>query len=208
MEAQASAESQTRTQRRVLQTRMSIEDAFIRLVLERGYDAVSVEDVAAAADVAKATFYAHFANKDALRAAVFKRLNKELAQRIAFREGPWDEVRPTAMRTAYQHAAEMQDLYRVCLADPQSRAIYTAGVARNIEDNIRQRLAALGRTPKVPVAVMSTVFAGAHVAILEAWLSGGIEGTPEEVADMELNVLVRGLAWGHDMSPAELREPK
>ena len=49
----------SRVQRRVARTRAAIEDAFVQLVLERGFDRVTVEDIAGRADLARATFYAH-----------------------------------------------------------------------------------------------------------------------------------------------------
>src|SRR5580765_2118702 len=97
---------QTRTQRRVLRTRAAIEDAFLRLASDRGYNSVTMEDVAEEADVAKATLYTYFSNREALLAAVFERLNRELAQRVAYTDGPWTEVRTGAMTAVYEHASE------------------------------------------------------------------------------------------------------
>jgi len=195
---------QTRTQRRVLRTRAAIEDAFLRLASDRGYNSVTMEDVAEEADVAKATLYTYFSNREALLAAVFERLNRELAQRVAYTDGPWTEVRTGAMTAVYEHASEMRDLYRLCLAEPATRAQYLANIAASAKDNSRRRLAALGREPRVPIEVTATVFAGAHVALLDAWLDGRITGTAEEMAAMELNVLVAGLAWAHNLAHSEI----
>ena len=49
----------------------------IQMVLARGVDAVSVEAVAARAGVSKATFYKHFAHKQALfEAAVLREMER------------------------------------------------------------------------------------------------------------------------------------
>lgn len=194
----------SRTHRRVLRTRAGIEDAFVALVLERGIDAVSVEDVAERADVAKATFYAHYHNKEAVLAAVFARLTADLADRLAYRDGPWSRLRRGALTAAFEHAREMADLYRVCLTDPHVRADYTRRLREGAERDIRARLAALGQQPRVPVPVLATAFAGAHVSILEAWLSGTISGTAAQVAAMELDALVGGLAWAQGLSAEEV----
>ena len=50
--------------RRVERTRLAILRAFRDLVLTREYDAISVRDIAAAADVGRSTFYEHFDDKD------------------------------------------------------------------------------------------------------------------------------------------------
>lgn len=194
----------SRTRRRVLRTRAAIEDAFVALVLDRGLDRVSVEDVAERADVAKATFYAHYDNKEAVLAAVFARLTAELVEQFAYREGPWTEVRRGAVAAMFAHAHDMADLYRVCLAETHVRARYTQMFCDYAERNIRDRLAAVGRQPRIPVPVLARAFAGAHVAILEAWLDGVITGTPQEVAAMELDTVVGGLAWAHGLSLDEV----
>ena len=200
----ADGAGQTRTQRRVQRTRDAIEAAFLKLASDRGYRDVTMEDVAEAADVAKATLYSHYGNREALLTAVFARLTSELAERVTYREGPWTEVRTGAMTAVYEHAAQMRDLYRVCLAEPVTRELYLAGVAAYAEDNNRQRLAALGREPRVPIEMTATLFAGAHVALLDAWLAGRLTGTPQSMAEAELDMLVAGLGWAHNLTLEEL----
>ena len=48
---------------RVKRTRKLILDAFVELLKEKGFHAVSVQDIAAKATVNRATFYAHFVDK-------------------------------------------------------------------------------------------------------------------------------------------------
>ncbi|MCX6067573.1 MAG: TetR/AcrR family transcriptional regulator [Chloroflexi bacterium] len=51
---------------RVKRTRHMIEQAFMELVTEKGFQAVSVQDVTERAGINRATFYAHFPDKFAL----------------------------------------------------------------------------------------------------------------------------------------------
>ncbi|GAB2934925.1 TetR/AcrR family transcriptional regulator [Streptomyces heilongjiangensis] len=55
-----------RRERKKAATRQKIADTALRLFLERGYDAVGIRDVAAEADVAVTTLFAHFPSKEAL----------------------------------------------------------------------------------------------------------------------------------------------
>jgi AcrR family transcriptional regulator len=193
-------------QRRVARTKASIEDAFVQLVLERGYDRVAVEDITDRADLARATFYAHYPNKEAVLFSVFNRLTEDLLQRIAYQGGPWNVVRQDAIRTAYKHAAEMPDLYRACLSDARTRQAHLSTLSRYAEENFRDRLKALGQQPRVPVPLMARAFVGAHVAVLEAWLAGELEGDVEELASMTLDLLIRGAAWAHGIRLDELTD--
>jgi AcrR family transcriptional regulator len=52
--------------RRVKRSRKLLQDAFRELLAEKGFHAISVQDVAERADVNRGTFYAHFPDKYAL----------------------------------------------------------------------------------------------------------------------------------------------
>ncbi|NUW35731.1 TetR family transcriptional regulator [Nonomuraea sp. SMC257] len=55
-----------RRERKKAATRQAIADAALELFLERGYDQVSISDIADAADVSKTTVFKHFTGKEAL----------------------------------------------------------------------------------------------------------------------------------------------
>jgi len=192
----------SRVQRRVARTKAAIEDAFVQLVLERGYDQVTVEDITDRADLARATFYTHYHNKEAVQFSVFNRLTEDLVQRLA--TGPRNVVHRDTIQAAYRQAAEMPDLYRACLNDARTRQAHLSTLSRYAEQNFRDRLTARGKQPRIPVPVMARAFAGAHVAILEAWLAGELDGDVEELAHMTLDLLIYGTAWAHGLRLDEL----
>jgi AcrR family transcriptional regulator len=201
----------------VARTKAAIEDAFVQLVLEQGYERVAVEDISDRADLARATFYAHYPNKEAVLLSVSNRLVEDLMRRIAYQGGPWNVVRRDALQTAYKHAAENPDLYRACMSDARTRQAYLSILSRYAEQNFRDRLTALGRQPRVPVPVMARGFVGATLAILEAWLAGELEGDVEQLASMALDLFIAGGAWANGIgldeigystgSPADARTP-
>src|SRR5215469_14959596 len=128
-------------------------------------------------------------------------------QRIAYQSGPWIEVRRDAIQAAYRHAAEMPDLYRACLSDARTRQAYLSILSHGAERNFRDRLNALGHQPRVPVPVMARAFVGAHVAILEAWLAGELEGDAEQLASMALDLFIAGGAWANGLRLDQLGYP-
>ncbi|GGM16944.1 TetR family transcriptional regulator [Streptomyces fumigatiscleroticus] len=56
----------SRRERKKAATRQAIADAALRLFLDRGYDQVSIRDIADAADVSTTTVFKHFSGKEAL----------------------------------------------------------------------------------------------------------------------------------------------
>jgi AcrR family transcriptional regulator len=88
--------SASRRDRKKAATRQAIADAALRLFLERGYDQVSIRDIADAADVSTATVFKHFSGKEAL---VFDQDEDRESQLIAaVRQRPSDQSILDALR--------------------------------------------------------------------------------------------------------------
>ena len=56
----------TKTDRRVQRTRELLQKALIELISERGYDAITIQDIVDRANVGRTTFYLHYNSKDEL----------------------------------------------------------------------------------------------------------------------------------------------
>jgi AcrR family transcriptional regulator len=52
--------------RRIQKTKKQLSQALIQLILEKGYENVTVQDILDKAEVGRSTFYAHYENKDLL----------------------------------------------------------------------------------------------------------------------------------------------
>src|SRR3989441_13191585 len=52
--------------RRVQRTRKLLQEALVSMMIEKGYDGTTVQDIVDRANVGRATFYAHFADKETL----------------------------------------------------------------------------------------------------------------------------------------------
>src|ERR1041385_2364465 len=59
-------ESEVKMDRRKVRTRQMLRDALIALILEKGYDTTTVEDITNRANLGRATFYLHYRDKDEL----------------------------------------------------------------------------------------------------------------------------------------------
>ena len=67
-----------RTDRRVQRTRRLLQDALMALSTERGFDAVTVGDIAERANVNRATFYRHYQDKYGLVDEMFQQATDRL----------------------------------------------------------------------------------------------------------------------------------
>ena len=72
----------SRTARKRERTRGEIVAAAEQLVAEHGIDAISIDEITEAADVAKGTFYTHFNDKNELAAAIAQSIREELERNV------------------------------------------------------------------------------------------------------------------------------
>ncbi|HEX7166934.1 MAG TPA: TetR family transcriptional regulator [Acidimicrobiales bacterium] len=93
--------------RRKQETKDALEAAALALFSERGFEQVTVEDIAAAADVSARTFFRHFGSKDdvlfADNADRLRHLEEELAARPP-EESALTAVRQAVLAVAHQYA--------------------------------------------------------------------------------------------------------
>src|SRR5260370_36729951 len=67
--------------RRILRTRATLQHALNSLILKKGYDAITIQDICDAANVGRSTFYAHYRSKDDLKRKGFEKLRTLLVDR-------------------------------------------------------------------------------------------------------------------------------
>ena len=127
--------------RRVNRTRRALQEALQELITEKGYEAVTVEEITGRANLGRTTFYLHYRDKEDLLLESFGELVDDLFQEIAqIPLSAWklDEAAParqpgltaptsppqssgntpslvTPLRMIFQHARDNTDLYRLVL---------------------------------------------------------------------------------------------
>ncbi|MEV4567862.1 helix-turn-helix domain-containing protein [Nonomuraea sp. NPDC049419] len=123
-----------RRERKKAATRQKIADAALRLFMERGYDAVGIRDVAAEADVAVTTVFAHFAGKEALVFDQDQSFEQRLVQAVHGR-APHEPLMPALRREihALVHHCTSED------AAPLWRMIDEVPALRAYEESMRLR---------------------------------------------------------------------
>ena len=66
--------------RRIQRTQRSLREALVALMIERGYEALTVQDILDRANVGRSTFYTHFRDKDELLVSGLDQLRAALAE--------------------------------------------------------------------------------------------------------------------------------
>ncbi len=188
--------------RRINRTRRLLRSAFLELILEKGYDAVTVEDITARADLGRTTFYLHYKDKEDLLVKSIESIAAELIERLP--PAAYNVANPhvqasegvtDAILVTFQHAAENAQLYRIILrgegatrAHRQFHAIIREKAVELIVERVK-----VGRLhPQVPMEVFANYFAGTLLATITWWLEANIPYPPEEMTEMFRRMVFQG----------------
>jgi len=184
--------------RRVARTRETLQRALISLILKKGYDAITVEDICEAANVGRSTFYAHYTSKDDLKR---KGLEEHLRGQLADRKkhalaAAGDENRSLAFSlTMFEHARDHADLHRA-LAGGRGGAIAHGSIRQILSDQVRGELAATTDKTSADIAPRELVVqyvVGAYMAVLIWWLDGGAKLPPKRIDEMFRRLTTEGI---------------
>jgi AcrR family transcriptional regulator len=98
-------------ERKKLRTREQITEAAIGLFADRGFEGTTVDDIAAAADVSRRTFFRYFARKEDVILAWKQETAEELREALAARpadEAPLDAVEGALVTVARSYGARRE----------------------------------------------------------------------------------------------------
>jgi len=185
--------------RRIQRTRLALRSALLELIKEKGFEAISVEEITERANLGRATFYLHYKDKEDLLLEEFREMARNRVQVLS--EIPvllWksnqgqielvdNRVPLMPLLLVFEHAAQNADLYRILLRGESSQRIIEQIreiIVESINEIVRtrQQTEMPARLPEVPVEMLAAYFSGALMSSLNWWLEQPEPMHPEEMA--------------------------
>ena len=176
------------TDRRIQRTQQTLRMALLELIDEKGYAAVTVQDIAERANIGRATFYLHYPDKEHLLLAWMEQILADLKAQFAGRP-------ETLSFIAFEHIAHHQDLYRTLLSERGS-ALITVRMRNLLAGEIEDHLCGQAGAPAGSVPAFGMVgqhVAGALFAAIHWWLNSDQAYTPAEMSDLHEQLVTPGL---------------
>lgn len=185
----------SRHERRRLQTRKLLIQTTLQLVLEKGYDAISIQDITDRADLGRGTFYIHFKDKEEVVWTAVRDLFQELEQaahKQLDRRTP--QVEYYGLLNIFSHAEKNRDLYRVIFSG-RGAAMLTARVQDLMAEaflyDIRNTPARPDTNFNLPEEMRAQLLTGAISRLLFWWLERPNNYSAEQMAAMAYKALYR-----------------
>jgi AcrR family transcriptional regulator len=169
--------------RRVRRTRHALIAALIELVLEKRYDAITIQNLLDRADVGRSTFYAHYRGKDDLLLRSFEGLLAMLDQEMDRDGAPVGRLAP--VRELFRHVGELAEFHRALVRAHMLDRVYQAGTSV-LSRTIARRLAAGPASTGSDAARLALAhgFAGALFGMLRWWVEADAPPSPEQMDEL------------------------
>ncbi len=181
-----------KTDRRVVQTRHKLQSALIQLMVERGYDNLTVQHVLDRADVSRSTFYSHFTDKEELFVSSIANLRMSLTrqwQEEVDAGAPRGEL--CFVKQYLSHIAGNHQLWQAVMKGESGR-IMTREFRIMLVSMTRKDLG-IGKsaTHRQEAAVACVV--GSLMSLVEVWMEGGARESAQQIQDLFLRLTLPGL---------------
>jgi len=174
--------------RRIQKTRKALRDALHSLVLDRGYDDLSVQDITDKANLGRATFYLHYREKDELLEDLLREFSQNFTQRHGSKISFSDRK---VVQSMFEYAEDYYDFYRI-MTIGKGGVIGMRKMQTIIRETCAQYLdtleAASGGTFTVPRAFLDNFMASSLMSTILLWLEQEMPYSPAEMADMFLTL--------------------
>ena len=177
--------------RRVTRTKNYMRNAILDLITERGeFNSIQINEIADKADVARSTFYLHYADKEEL---LYDALNYEFHQFIdAIREHHQQEFAPINLQNILTYVKEHPRYFRVVLntvgttkAFDQTRKTFEEILIGWIDFSVFDA--------SVPHELITYHLSGTIINTIKWWLETEKEHSPQEMKEYIFDLLFSGI---------------
>lgn len=175
--------------RRVTRTKIAIRAALVALIEEKGFDDVSVSDIASRADINRGTFYLHYKDKFDLLEKTVDDVITDLeriflrAKSLSFADFiDMTEPLPIAIEI-FTYIKENEALIRVVLGLAEDVA-FQMKLRAMVEKNLKLGFLGGLQTENfhVPREYLISYLLHAHVGVAQSWLNSGCKEPAHEMA--------------------------
>ena len=159
--------------RRVLRTRASLRRAVVALVLEKGYQSVTIDDIVSRAQVTRTSFYAHFRDKEHLFASVADDFADEALAAFAAAGGTDNDPTGRRLVVLFEMAAASPLLFRLILrgeGDGAARRRLEARITDEVASAIDFYVVRFGLVPRMSTELTGVLIVGEILAVLAWWV--------------------------------------
>lgn len=179
--------------RRIQRTRQLLREALFQLIIEQGYEGITIADITERANIGRTTFYLHYQEKEELLKASVKALMRELQLDV---EPSAEEICPYHIRCIriFQHVAQRQLLYQALLSE--TGPVNIGNLMRTYFAELFQRYTLepvkSGNLSSVRNELIAAHAAGSLLGLISWWLTHEVSPSAEQMGTVYFQLMAKG----------------
>lgn len=181
--------------RRIQRTRPLLQEALFHLIIERGYEQITITEITEQANLGRTTFYLHYRDKEDLLQEGIKTLLHDLHLEVEPETEESCTYHMVSIRI-FQHIARRQQLYQAMLKE--------AGPTRMLEDVMKTYFAELcqrflpaerlngGNSSMMTSEILAVHAAGSLLSLLSWWLNQEVSLSAKDMGTIYCQLMAKG----------------
>jgi AcrR family transcriptional regulator len=168
-EKEGNMKNKTSPDRRIQRTRQLLLNSFIELILEKGYEKITIQDIIDRANVGRSTFYSHFQDKEDLLLNGSESLSDIFE---SFHNQTSPETTSWSFSLAlFQHAEEQRPVFKALLGKRAGTLILNR-IQKALITMLKEHFQALFSKKKqpIPLDIFVQYFVSTFLGLLTWWL--------------------------------------
>lgn len=175
--------------RRTRKTRQILRDTLLKLLKQKRYEDISVQDIIAQADVARSTFYVHYVDKDDLLTGRHGIFAENLGEQILAHAG--ESGSAFSSRTWFYHIQAQGDILKV-LAKDSAMELAMKTLRGIIHDSVQNGMQA-HQDASMPLSLLVDYLTDTLMTLIKWWFKDGMKYTPEQMDEMFQQLVMPGI---------------
>jgi AcrR family transcriptional regulator len=174
-----------KTDRRVERTRQLLQDALVSLILEKGYQKITIQDIIDRANVGRSTFYSHYRDKEDLLFSGFDELAHDLHRHMRSPDATGNSQGHLLHSLEFFiHAFNNKELY-MAITESGGGELLLDIARQHMQKHIEVHLSQFSYIgEEIPLPVITNFLAGSLQTMIIWWLEEKMPYKPEEMDDM------------------------
>ena len=171
--------------RRIQKTRQALQEAFAKLLIEQGYDSITVQDIVEQANVGRTTFYAHYKSKEELFRDSHHHFSHQISSMMSSEEDALMQDPPDDMLVVLEELMKNRMVYFMMKRGSAWPEI-SQGLHEQIASHLLDNLQAVFDEAQsdIPFDLLANYIAAAQFGFISWWLEARTPYSPEEIARM------------------------
>ena len=184
---------------RIVKTREAIKEAFIELIEEKGFEAITIKDITEKARINRGTFYAHYEDKYHCMASYEEEFIQGMIS-IAKKLRPMDQQvveKDTPLPIAievFNYIFKNRNMLKAFLSShgvPYFQEKLKQAMWEQLYEKSKIKFIDPAKMLVSP-HYFSSYIAGAHISVIQTWLNNGCQESPEEMAKVLSTLTAKG----------------